>query len=209
MNKKGIMSVWVFVFTLISIGVALYLFADVSGSDEERLIGDSHARLLSTYSNAEIDGFNDERRIGYAWKDSVLELGLKGGLPNGEFDSGYVYWRKGSKECYPDLDVLQHNLATVVSSKIHNTDYDFSIADNLVLATYDRDYYENVGGVSFTYHFNPVVQLEFEYGVNDFLSGINAVESIVSECGDDTTCWDGKSVSYSIEEELFSPKKNL
>ncbi len=199
MDKKGIMSVWVFVFTLISIGVALYLFVGVIGGDEERFIGDGQSRILATYSNAEVDRFNDERRINYAWKDSMLELGSKGGLPNGEAVAGYVYWKKGGKGCFPKLGTLQENLAGVVSSKVNNQGYVFSIDDNLVMLNYSRDYSEKVGAVDFTYTFDPIVKVEFDYGLNEFLNGIELVESIVSSCGDDKTCWDGKSVSYSID----------
>ena len=199
MNKKGIMSLWVFVFTFISIGMALYLFADVSG-DETRLIGDGHSRILSTYSNAEVDRFNDERKIGYAWKESILELGSKGGLPDGEFNGDYVYWRKGSKECYPNLDILQENLVEVVSSKFNIEGYVLKVDDNLVLLNYCRDYSETVGDIDFTYHFNPIVEIEFDYGVSDLLIGIDEVKSIVSECGVDVACWDSKDISYSIDD---------
>ena len=195
MNKKGIISVYVCIFTFIAIGLALVLITQME-DDTAEVLGDSQFELFETYVSAEVYLFNDGRLIKYVWKDSLIELGENGGVDASIEE--YNYWKKGEKNCFPDLEELGDRLAEIIVLKTEG-DYVLNVADSKVVVIYDKEYNSGVDNTSFTYYFDPVVEIEFEYDLNDFFSAIQTVESIVSECSDDTACWDSKDVSYSVD----------
>jgi hypothetical protein len=197
MNRKGVLSAYVFVFTFMAIGLALFLITQI-GDDVVNALGRSQSELLDTYVGAEVDLFNDGRLIEYVWKDSLIGLGKTGGVDTSSIGE-YSYWKRGGESCFPDLEELESKLAEIIVLKTEG-DYVLDVDSSNVVITYDKEYVGGADNTSFTYYFNPVVEIGFDYDLNEFLDAIQTVEIIVSECGDDIACWDTKDVSYSVDD---------
>lgn len=189
MNKKGVLTTYLLVFVIISVGLGLSL---VTGKDVNFIAmkGDSQAETMEVYILGEKDLFKFERESKVKLENAIFDLADKGGRASGAGVEGYSYWQRGSKKCYPPLEDLVENLKMKL-----NTNLKYGSDLITVPYVYEKKYSLSIDNATVEYFVNSSLELEYMYSLDKFVESVGFVEMIVSECEKNVSCWNSKGLN--------------
>jgi len=202
MNKKGVLTTYLLIFVIISVGTSLFLF---SGEDFERyfVIGESHLELLNKYTEGEIDLFIYEENVKLSLSDSIFELANMGGVLGRDNIEGYSYLQKGSKKCYPNSEELNENLKIKLEEKLELEEIELNYFEGFftVFTNYFKNYDLSLKNATIKHKIELVSEVKYNYEFNEFVKSIQDIESTVTECNNNITCWNIRGISVESLDE--------
>ena len=191
LGKKGVLPTLVLVFTLISMGAALF-YSSGAIENQKGEVG----TLVWDLLNAENKLKNDMIYDGQFLKQSMNNLVID--FADGGLDST---WEDSSS--YPSLDEIKEKFELYLNNRL-NGEYEVNFVFDSGLTILKLKNIKEYGYDSTNYNISSVGGEEFEFEVlYDFSLLSDSVENlrdVVSSCGDDTSCW-GVEASFYWEED--------
>ncbi len=196
LNKKGIVPHLLLVFTLLTMGVALFLFSSAMENQKDN-IGFIQQDTVNLLFEGREDLNYDKNVLKQEFSDVLIRFADNGGVYHGSASSGYTYWKKGEFECYPTVDSLKKSfllfLDEGLSSDIQGSyDFDLIFENNgmSVVMESNGDYSAEKEKYKISYSPGYETSVFYDYNFNSFLDGVDEVQRVISLCGDDSTCWE-------------------
>ena len=202
MNKKGLFTLYVLIYTILGIGISLMLFVNFQEHSSTKYLGDSQLNLIELYSEGESDLFYVTQLLSDI--EIVSSLFENGGFYNdpNKMNGEYVLWKKNSSDCYPTLNLLDREFSIVFNKKLLNEGYSldystkvinslsffeilFNSSKNLDYSIVNKEN-EEIG----IYSLSPNFKILINYDLNNFFSFVEEVKSIVGLCQNDENCWE-------------------
>ena len=202
MNKKGLFTLYVLIYTILGIGISLMLFVNFQEHSSTKYLGDSQLNLIELYSEGESDLFYVTQLLSEI--EIVSSLFENGGFYNdpNKMNGEYVLWKKNSSDCYPTLNLLDREFSIVFNKKLLNEGYSldystkvinslsffeilFNSSKNLDYSIVNKEN-EEIG----IYSLSPNFKILINYDLNNFFSFVEEVKSIVGLCQNDENCWE-------------------
>ncbi len=201
-NKKGLFTLYVLIYTILGIGISLMLFVNFQEHSSTKYLGDSQLNLIELYSEGESDLFYVTQLLSDI--EIVSSLFENGGFYNdpNKMNGEYVLWKKNSSDCYPTLNLLDREFSIVFNKKLLNEGYSldystkvinslsffeilFNSSKNLDYSIVNKEN-EEIG----IYSLSPNFKILINYDLNNFFSFVEEVKSIVGLCQNDENCWE-------------------
>ena len=210
-GKKGLFTLYVFIYTILSIGVALFLISEVQDNLLVKSLGESQLALIESYEHGENKLFYLDRQ--YAGKDHLSKFFELGGFSYNPLKSeeGYTLWARGLNygedysECYPTYSSFKSEFGVFLWSELHkNSDslyYDYEINDlnssfeviGISRNSIDIIILKNDSINMGTYSIKPNVKFSVQYDIDNFLEFVDEVKFIVDECRNNEICWESNA----------------
>lgn len=215
MNKKGMLMVYLLVFTVIAVSYAIYLnFTYFKDFDSDK-IGRVQNSLIENSNNLYEELYFQNEILKYVVDDSVIELGNKGGFNEGERIDGYLLWYKGGNGCWPiNKDDLEGNYLIILDEKMKSHsgyyfydvdefkyhDYDFKVEEDLdklkIISGLNLSIDGNGNGFNTNGVYDNGLIYVLDYNFEDFVTKVkNVRDDILNDCSDDVDCWNDKKNS--------------
>ncbi len=189
MNKKGVLTTYLLVFVIISVGLGLSL---ATGEDFSFLAvkGEAQTEIMELYVLGEKDLFEFESELKLELENAIFELANEGGTMNVANIEGHSYWQRGSKKCYPELGDLIDALRIKVDT---NLEYNVGLISSYYV--YEKKYDLVVDNATVEYFVNSPLEIEYSYSLDSFAESVSFVEGVVSECEKNISCWNSKELT--------------
>ena len=188
LNKKGVLTTYLLVFVIISVGLGLSL---ATGEDFSftSVKGEAQIEIMNLYVLGEKDLFKSESEFKIELENAIFDLAKEGGTMNRESIEEYSYWQRGSKKCYPELD----DLVSILDTKI-NADLEYEGETITTSQSYEKKYNLIADNATVEYTINFPLVIDYDYSLERFVDDLNFVETVFSECEKDISCWESKGL---------------
>jgi len=194
-SKKAILPSLILVVVLLWIGAALYFYNNAM-ENQKGYVGEAQLEIIDLTSQSISHIIYDEQVLKQNFSDLMVNFASVGGISGGKSKEGYTYWKKGSFECYPDVDKLKKNFALFLSDNLNGLvlgtySYDIIFENDgfNVLMESNEKYNLKSGDYEVEYDPSLAVMVFYSYTFNSFLNNVSMVQKVVNDCGDDEGCW--------------------
>jgi hypothetical protein len=222
MNKRGLLMVYLFVFTLIAVSLGFYLAVTKEGRSLNANVGVPASILMrerefiyeDLYFKNEI---LERERLKEVIFNSLSEFLDNGGFDIGERESvdGYTVWyRKGADSgCWVQNEekIIKSYLETLKRGVL-NEDVLYGVVDGVGVEREANEYYAifylwnsaniSYGGFEIYSKGNLGKRIKVDYNFQDFIVKVENIKSIFNECGDNEACWNDRKKGLSWFKDL-------
>lgn len=204
MNKRGFLMLSLFIFTIIAVGIALYVSSTISNVAFSENLGDIQLGVMNNSNLIYEELYFKNEILKSTAGDSVFELGNVGGIFDGELVDGYNVWYRGGKECWPNEDSLTENYILVLEDKMdlyEQSDYNLKIEkedSGFIKIISELEIYNEIlkDDYNVSTFSDESLTYTLEYNFDDFETKVkNIRDDILVECSDDSACWEEKKNS--------------
>tara|TARA_Y100000310_G_C20679445_1_gene815036 strand:+ start:471 stop:1223 length:753 start_codon:yes stop_codon:yes gene_type:complete len=213
MNKKGILMGYVLIFTILAVSLSIALFYNLESQRMDFKIGEVQSNVIKSYYLSNQEKYFLDASLRKESKKSVNELLIGAGINNPIYKSGYVLWKKGNKECFPNSwTKIKDNLIIELENSFDgNKNFDiFREQDNLLFKL-DTALLKNISGEYYDINYSEYYETEYlikDFNFDEFISKVDKIEEISNLCNDDETCWQNEfsnlnDFELEIEDKLF------
>jgi len=204
LGKKGILPVFVLLFTIICLGAALFYLSE-SLENQKGVIGDKQLGVLKMYSDAQQDKIYSELLLEQNFEGFLVEFASDGVMYNDQITiDRYVYWKRGEINCYPNFESIKRDFSLFINDQLDDVEYSPEILfgnDGIMkvkmISSNDYNFEED----SLKVVYKPANDYNFESDIdiglfNSIISDIEEIAFVVDECGNDNDCWADKANFY-------------
>jgi len=197
MNKKGVLTTYMLIFVILSVGISLFLF---TGENFEKyvVVGGAQLNLLNLYIEGDTDLYANVQTSQFALSESLFEVAEGGGVHERSKMGDYFYWQKGSKKCYPSMENIRKEIELKFSEKMEKSlDVEYDNSNYIVFDyIYNETYEFDLDNIIATHNVNLPIEISYPFDLFEFTNSILLVESIVDECYNNISCWNAKPVNF-------------
>lgn len=199
MNKKGMLMVYLFVFTLLAVGFAFYIYSTFESVSLEKKMGLTYSKMIENSDNAYEELYFQRKVLEYVADDAILELGMSGGKLEGDLIDSYRVWYRDGNACWPNSDSLASNYIQLLNVKMKEK------AGEFFYYVPDEDFdYSNIDLLTNEYIDLP--KHDYNFKLEDELDKINivselefSIESFNERAGYEMTTISNKGFSYLLD----------
>jgi len=199
MNKRGILMVYVLIFTIIAVSLALTILFKIENQKYSFEIGEVPTQVIRNYVLANEEEYFLKSQLEEKSEESVMKILNNAGLENPVFVGEYILWKKDI-ECFPnDWDKLK----SIIISDL-GEGYDVSREEDRLVVSANfpiiKQVEEETYNLVYTKEFKENHVIE-DFNFDKFISKVDKIKSVVDECGSLESCWNSESSGFSYKKE--------
>jgi len=199
MNKRGILMVYVLIFTILAVSLALTILFKIENQKYTFEIGEVPTKVIRSYVLANEEEYFLKSQLEEKSKESIINLLNNAGLENPVYSGEYILWKKDI-ECFPnDWNKLKSIIISDLGAgyDIFRNDEGLIVEAKFPIVKKEEDETYNL---VYTKEFNENYVIE-GFNFDEFISKVDKIKSVVDECGNLESCWESKSSGFNYKKE--------
>ena len=199
MNKRGILMVYVLIFTILAITLSFSVLFKMEDEKHSFEIGEVPTEVVKSYFLINEEKYLLQSQMEKNTEKSIDNILNNAGLENPVYSGEYVLWKKDI-ECFPnDWDELKETISKGLGEgySVIRTDEGLIIEAKFdVIKSLEGKGYELTSSGSFEEHY-----LIEGFNFDSFISKVDKIKSVVDECGELESCWNSEASGFDYKKE--------
>lgn len=191
-TKKGIITQYLLMFTILTIAMSIGLFYHLKDQPYSFDVGEVQQEIIKGYVGVGNAKFYLDEKFDIVFNNSIKKTLNNSGMYGPIIIDNYILWKKGSMECFPkEWNILKENIIFDLKDAFGDYEFEVSRIQGKTVLKLDSDIGHYSEGESYKINYSEGFKKKSEVGFvfDDFILKVEAVERISLQCVEDEVCW--------------------